>query len=90
MRTGEPRRGSDHAPREWKEWSDWLAAGVHGRSRWRLPLLMMGLVFGSGRRVVAAWIRVAEFSDDYRDYSSFLQSLGRRWPELGRRGLVLV
>ena len=81
---------SYHAPREWKDWSDWLAAGLHGRSRWRLALLMMGLVFGSGRRVVAAWIRAAGLSDDYRDYYYFLQTVGRAWPELGRRVLVLV
>lgn len=81
---------SYHAPREWKDWSDWLAAGLHGRSRWRLALLMMGLVFGGGRRVVAAWIRAAGLSDDYQGYYHFLQSVGRCWPELGRRVLVLV
>lgn len=81
---------SYHAPQDWKDWSDWLAAGLHGRSRWRLPLLMMGLVFGHGRRVVAAWIRAAGLSDDYRDYYYFLQTIGRAWPELGRRVLVLV
>jgi DDE superfamily endonuclease len=81
---------SYHAPREWKDWSEWLAAGLHGRSRWRLALLMLGLVFGSGRRVVAAWIRAAGLSDDYRDYYYFLQTVGRAWPELGRRVLVLV
>jgi hypothetical protein len=81
---------SYHAPREWKDWSDWLAAGLHGRSRWRLALLMLGLVFGSGRRVVATWLRSAGLSLDYQDYYYFLQSVGRRWPELGRRVLVLV
>jgi hypothetical protein len=81
---------SYHAPQDWKDWSDWLAAGLHGRSRWRLPLVMAGLVFGQGRRVVAARIRAAGLSDDYRDYYDFLQTVGRRWPELGRRVLVLV
>jgi hypothetical protein len=81
---------SYHAPREWEDWSEWLAAGLHGRSRWRLPLLMTGLLFAGGRRVVASWIRAADVSDDYRDYYFFLQSVGRRWPELGRRVLVLV
>jgi hypothetical protein len=79
-----------HAPQDWKEWSDWLAAGLHGRSRWRLPLLMIGLVLGSGRRVVAAWIRAAGLQGDYRDYYYFLQTVGRYWQELGRRVLVLV
>jgi hypothetical protein len=79
-----------HAPREWEEWSEWLAAGLHGRSRWRLSILMMGLLFAGGRRVVSAWIRTAGLSADYQDYYFFLQSIGRRWPEQGRRVLVLV
>lgn len=79
-----------HAPREWEEWSKWLAAGLHGRSRWRLSVLMMGLLFAGGRRVVASWIRTAGLSEDYQDYYFFLQSVGQRWQELGRRVLVLV
>ena len=78
------------APAEWEEWSNWLAAGLHGRSQWRLPLLTMGLLFAGGRRVVAAWLRTAGLSDDYQDYYFFLQSVGRRWRELGRLTLVLV
>ncbi len=35
-----------HAP---YEWSEWLAAGFHSRSRWRLPLLITSLMFGGGR-----------------------------------------
>lgn len=79
-----------HAPREWEDWSNWMAAGLHGRSRWRLAVLMMGLLFAGGRRVVASWIRTAGVSDDYRDYYFFLQSVGRRWRELGQRVLLLV
>ncbi|MFV0490039.1 MAG: transposase [Vibrio fluvialis] len=78
------------APREWEEWSTWLAAGLHGRSRWRLSVLMLGVLFAGGRRVVASWIRAAGVSDDYQDYYYFLQSVGRRWRELGMRLLVLV
>ena len=39
---------SYQAPREWEEWSNWLAAGLHGRSRWRLSPLLMGLLFVLG------------------------------------------
>ena len=81
---------SYHAPQEWKEWSEWLAAGLDGRSRWRLPALMVGLLFGQGRRVVASWIRAAGLSSDYQDYYYFLQSVGHCWEELGRRVLTLV
>jgi hypothetical protein len=81
---------SYHAPHEWKEWSEWLAAGLDGRSRWRMPVLMIGVLFGQGRRVVASWIRVAGLSGDYQDYYYFLQCVGRCWEELGRRVLILV
>ncbi len=26
-------------PQEWDEWTDWLAAGLHGRNSWRLSVL---------------------------------------------------
>jgi hypothetical protein len=81
---------SYHAPAEWKEWLDWLAAGLHGRCRWRLPLLVTGLLFAGGRRVVASWLRAGGLSDHDQDFYYFLQSAGRRWHELGRRVLVLV
>lgn len=42
------------APQEWEEWTRWLAAGLHGRSRWRLSVLLMGALFAGGQRVVAA------------------------------------
>jgi hypothetical protein len=51
---------------------------------------MMGLLLASGRRVVASWIRTAGLGDDYQDYYFFLQSVGQRWRELGRRVLLLV
>jgi hypothetical protein len=81
---------SYQAPREWEERVHWLAAALHGRSRWRWPVLLLGALFASGRRVVASWIRAAGVSDDYRDFYFFLQSVGRRWRELGLRLLVLV
>jgi hypothetical protein len=78
------------APQEWEDRVRWLAAALHGRSRWRLPVLLLGALFASGRRVVASWIRTAGVSDDYQDYYFFLQSVGRRWRDLGTRLLVLI
>ena len=37
-------------PQEWSEWMNWLAAGLHGRCRWRLPILLLGILFARGRR----------------------------------------
>lgn len=81
---------SYRAPAEWEEWSEWLAAGLHGRSRWRLAAIVGGALFAGGRRVVAAWLRAGGIGDDYRQHYFFLQSVGRRWQELGRRVLLLV
>ena len=77
-------------PQEWKQAVDWLAAPLHGRLRWRLGGLLLGALFASGRRVVAAWIRAAGLSGDFQNCYFFLQSLGRRWREVGMRLLVLV
>ena len=79
-----------HAPAEWEEWSDWLAAGLHGQSWWRLAPLMLGILFACGRRTVTSWLRAAGISADYRDYYYFLQSVGQRWFPLGARVLRLV
>lgn len=65
-------------PEQWSEWSLWLAAGLHARSRWRLPVVMVGMLFASGRRTVTSWLRAAGVSDDYQDYYYFLAALGRK------------
>jgi len=54
-------------PSEWAEWSEWLAAGLHARNRWRLPVLLMGILFAHGRRTVTTWLLAAGVSDDYQD-----------------------
>jgi hypothetical protein len=80
------------APREWQQWVDWLAAGLHGRNRWRLSLIIMGIVFAHGRRTVTTWLRAVGIHDDFADYYYFLQPVGRKAKELGERllGVLLV
>ena len=80
------------APTEWQQWVDWLAAGLHGRNRWRLSLIFMGIVFAQGRRTVTTWLRAVGIHDDFADYYYFLQPVGRKAKELGERllGLLLV
>ena len=65
-------------PEQWSEWSEWLAAGLHARSRWRLPVLLIGMLFAGGRRTVTTWLRAAGVSDDFQDYYYFLAALGRK------------
>jgi len=77
-------------PQEWSEWSEWLAAGLHARSRWRLPVLLMGMLFAGGRRTVTTWLRAAGVSDDFQDYYYFLAALGRKTNSVSTALMLLV
>jgi hypothetical protein len=77
-------------PNDWSEWSVWLAAGLHARNRWRLPVLLVGILFAHGRRTVTTWLRAVGVSDDFADYYYFLSSVGRKSESLATQLLVLV
>jgi hypothetical protein len=77
-------------PNDWAEWSNWLAAGLHARNRWRLPVLLVGILFAHGRRTVTTWLRAAGVSDDYQDYYYFLAALGRKTKSVATQLLVLL
>jgi hypothetical protein len=77
-------------PEQWSEWSEWLAAGLHARNRWRLPVLLVGILFAQGRRTVTSWLRAAGVSDDFQDYYYFLAPLGRKTKSVATQLFVLV
>ena len=77
-------------PSEWSEWSDWLAAGLHARNRWRLPVLLTGILFAVGRRTVTSWLRAVGVSDDFQDYYYFLAPLGRKARSVATQLFLLV
>ena len=77
-------------PKEWDQWTEWLMAGLHGRNQWRLPILLMGILFAQGRRTVSTWLRAAGVSPDYEDYYYFLAALGRKTESVATRLVVLV
>ena len=77
-------------PEQWVEWSEWLAAGLHARSRWRLPVLLVGMVFAGGRRTVTTWLRAAGVSDDFQSYYYCLAAVGRKTGSVATRLLLLV
>ena len=77
-------------PTQWQQWVDWLAAGLHGRNRWRLSLVVMGILFARGRRTVTTWLRAAGIHDDFAGYYYFLQPLGRKAKQLAGRLLALL
>jgi len=77
-------------PQQWSEWSEWLAAGLHARNRWRLPVLLVGILFASGRRTVTTWLRAAGVSDDFQDYYYFLAALGRKTKSVATQLVTLI
>jgi hypothetical protein len=77
-------------PKEWSQWCDWLSAGLHGRCRWRLPILLCGILFAQGRRTVASWLRAAGISADWRDYYYFIALIGRKVEPIATRVLILL
>ena len=78
------------APDQWDEWSQWLAAGLHARNRWRLPVLFLGMLFATGRRTVTTWLRAAGISDDFQDYYYFLSAVGRKINPIATRLVALI
>ena len=77
-------------PDQWDEWSRWLAAGLHARNRWRLPVLLMGMLFASGRRTVSTWLRAAGVSEDYQDYYYALSAIGHKINPIAMRLVTLI
>ncbi len=78
------------SPEEWAEWSDWLSAGLHARNRWRLGVLLMGILFAHGRRTVTSWLRAAGVRDDFQDYYYSLAALGRKSQSVAAQLLGLL
>ena len=91
---GEPRMAKSkcrwECPEQWSEWSEWLAVGLHARNRWRLPVLLVGILFASGRRTVTTWLRAAGVSDDYQDYYYFLVPVGRKGKAIATQLVALL
>jgi DDE superfamily endonuclease len=77
-------------PQQWSEWGEWLAAGLQGRCRWRLPVLLFGILFAKGRRTAASWLRAAWVTTDFSDYYYFISAVGRKSISLATRLLVLL
>jgi len=77
-------------PEEWSEWVEALESLLDSRTRWRLPIVLAGLLLARGRRTVTTWLRAQGVLDDFDDYYYFLASLGRKIDPLARRLFQLL
>lgn len=75
------------APQELRKWIKQLASPLHQRLAGRLSILLLGLLFATGRRTVSSWLRAAQAGKDYKAYYYFLSALGRKCEWIG--GLLL-
>jgi hypothetical protein len=55
-----------------------LASWLQKRSAARLPLLLCGILCGSGRRTVTSWFRAAGIADDFRPAYTTVCAVGRQ------------
>jgi hypothetical protein len=54
-----------------------LAHWLHKRSAARLPLLLVGILFATGRRTVTSWFRAAGITTGYRNGYTTACAVGR-------------
>jgi hypothetical protein len=59
-----------------------LASWLHKRSALRLPLLLLGILFATGRRTVTSWFRAAAITDDFRAGYTTVCVVGRHVPHM--------
>jgi DDE superfamily endonuclease len=81
-----------HLPTAVSAWFSLLVGALERRSAPRLLLLLLGALFGRGRRTVTSWFRAAGVTDAFRPAYNALWAAGRHAPALAYRllGCVLL
>ena len=59
-----------------------LASWLHSRPAARLPHLLLGVLFATGRRTVTSWFRAAGITDDFRPAYTTVCAVGRHVPHM--------
>src|SRR6516162_1362257 len=67
-----------------------LAHWLQKRSAARLPLLLAGLLFATGRRTVTSWFRAAGIRTDYRNGYTTVCAVGRQARHMALSTLLAV
>jgi hypothetical protein len=68
----------------------WLSVGLHGRCRWRLPILLLGILFAHGPRTVASWLRAAGIGRGFSGYYYFIAAVGRKSKSVAAQLFLLL
>jgi hypothetical protein len=71
----------ENAPQEWKRRIEEISGQVHARSRWRLGILLLGILFAKDRKTVTSWFKAAGIKKGFQEYYYFICVLGQRYIE---------
>jgi hypothetical protein len=69
---------------------DDLAHWLHAKSAARLPLILSGILFASGRRTVSSWLRAADITDDFRPAYTTVCAVGRKADSMAVSTLLAI
>lgn len=83
-------RSFREVPTEWSDWVKFLAAGLHSETRWRLAVLLVGVLLARGRRTVTTWLRAAGVKRKWDEHYYFISTLGRKAESTAERLLILI
>jgi hypothetical protein len=67
-----------------------LAAWLDRRSAARLPVLLVGILFASGRRTVTSWFRAAGITTEFRPGYALVCAVGQHFDHIGISILLAV
>src|SRR5881394_2094528 len=73
---------SSHLPAWLSSTFDRFAAWLDRRSAAHVPVLLLGILFASGRRTVTSWFRAAHITDAFRPAYHTVYAIGRRANDL--------
>src|SRR5258708_29951585 len=85
-----PRMGTWQLPSEMASWIGRMAYMLDARNAWRLCPLLVGVLFATGRRTVASWLRAGGLSNGYQDFYYFVSSVGCKVEVIASRLLEIA
>lgn len=59
------------------DWVQSMSASLHGRSRFRLAIMMSGVILAGSRRTASRWFQAAGVADDWDRFYELLMSVGK-------------
>jgi hypothetical protein len=71
----------ENSPKEWKNRIEEISEKIHGRSKWRLGIILCGILFAQGKKTVTSWFKAAGIKEGFQEYYYFLCALGRNYTE---------